>query len=469
MGLQLKRVLGIWIVIVLVTGGAFASAKAASSFLDLNLKQDRYLGGAQHSTQLPNYTMWAVNLDADGKFSNLDFKANPIGQGAFESPDELYFGVPELYVTARKLAPGFGLTVGRQKRAWSHLDQEFNLGVWQPQLRWDYLAPVQQGLIGIFFDMQLAPAFTVTLFTSPLSVPDQGPQFKIRNGQFESSNRWFVQPQSKVQLFDGTAFSSDAPLFFVLDRPAEEEMIMHSSFGAGIKYQNPDSPLWTQFNYAYKPRNQIHMGIECTNCANIDSGLEITATVHTKIVKHHVITIENGFERADDRGWISLTGDIPGKSGYPDAYAEAPLNNMLIAGGSYEHYIRNPIGPAWLKGSYMRATEFKRKAASELIDSDQVHSSLDRYPFEEVAVVDWKQRLLQKKGNRVDATVRYSYDIPEDGGWISMAADWSNGPMTFSVGADILGAGVDPNSDRAGLFSRYRANDRYFGGMSYVF
>ena len=451
-------------------GGSFASAApATSSYLDLNLKQDRYLGGVQHSSQYQNYTLWATDLNLEAKSSKFIYKINPVGQGAFESPEELYFGVPEAFISPPNLGSGIGLTIGRQKRSWSRLDEEFNIGTWQPQLRWDYLAPKQQGLIGVFFDYRVSDSVKLTFFTSPLSIPDQGPQFSIRDGQFESANRWFVQPQSRVELFGDTSFSSDALLSFELDRPSEEEMVMHSSFGLGLNIQAPASPFWVNLNYAYKPRNQIHMGIECANCADLSGPLEITALVHTKIVKHHLVTFESGFDRVDDAAWFSLTADIPNKSGFPDKYAEASLNPMLIGGIAYQHYMRGPIGPSWIKGAYMRAIEFEGPERSGLVSSDQVESSLDRYPYTEVMSIDWKVWVMQRRSNQLRLSTRYSYDLPEKGGWLSVTADWVRGPMTLSIGGDILGAEVDPNSSEAGLFSRYRGNDRFFGGITYVF
>jgi len=98
-----------------------------------------------------------------------------------------------------------------------------------------------------------------------------------------------------------------------------------------------------------------------------------------------------------------------------------------------------------------------------------VESSLDRYPYTEVMSIDWKVWVMQRRSNQLRLSTRYSYDLPEKGGWLSVTADWVRGPMTLSIGGDILGAEVDPNSSEAGLFSRYRGNDRFFGGITYVF
>jgi hypothetical protein len=452
---------------------ATSEAKTGASYLDLNLKQNRYLGGVQHSAQTSNYTLLAADLNIEGENKNVKGKFNPVGQGAFEFKDEFYFGVPEIYVQARSFPAWFNLTIGRQKRSWSHLDEEFNLGIWQPQLRWDYLNPVQQGLTAVFMDWNLGSGVKLTLFTSPIHLPDQGPQFNLNQGKFESSNRWFVQPQSQIQLFSGTRFSDDVPLYFELDKPAEEEMIMHSSFGFAFNYQGDQSPFWTQVAYAYKPRNQIHLGIECTNCVNIGADpapVEITALIHTKIINHHVLTWETGFNRIDDQGWISMTGDFPNSSGMPEGYEEAPLNSSFVLGAGYKHYIRDWVKlPSWLQYSYMRLWEFKREQKAGLVPDDQVQSSLDRYPYREVAAVDWSMQLNKSRRNRFSLRNRYSYSVSESGGWLSSGVAWEMGDATWTLGMDVLGADVDAGSKDAGLFSRYRSNDRVYGGLNYVF
>lgn len=456
------------ILVMLATGLFVVQTQAAESvnYLDLNLRQNRYLGEVQSSAQGANYTFVSADLNLETQSSGFNYRLHPVAQGALESQDEFYFGVPEAYIQPRKIAPGFNLTVGRQKRNWSRLDEQFNLGIWQPQLRWDYLAPVQQGLTGVFFDWYLAPNLSFTFFTSPLHIPDQGPRFQLSNGQFESANRWFSQPTSRVALFPGTPMASDAPLNFELDNPSEEELIMHSSFGLGLQYQ-ARYPFWTQLSYAYKPRNQIHLGLECANCVMVGAPMEIKALIHPKIVKHHVLTWEMGFDRTDDRGWLSITGDAPNKSRFPSTYAEAALDPMIVVGGAYEHYVRL-FRPSWFQYAYMHGFDFPRRREGG-IGVDRVNSSFDRYPFKEVASVEWKVLFSQTRRERLSWRNRYNYSIRENGGWLSSSVELSEKSLTWAFGADVLGAEVEPNSSRAGLFSKYRANDRIFGGVSYVF
>jgi hypothetical protein len=183
-----------------------------------------------------------------------------------------------------------------------------------------------------------------------------------------------------------------------------------------------------------------------------------------------VATLESGFDRADDRGWISLTGDIPNSSNFSSDFVESPLDSLLIMGASYQHYIYSWLGlPSWLKYSYAKVLTLQAKNKRGLVEADGVHSSLDRYPYHEVAAVEWKMTLRQKAKDRLELKNRYHYSLPEKGGWLASAMDWSQGSLTWTVGVDILGSEVNPNSAEAGLFTRYRNNDRVFGGVSYVF
>jgi hypothetical protein len=104
-----------------------------------------------------------------------------------------------------------------------------------------------------------------------------------------------------------------------------------------------------------------------------------------------------------------------------------------------------------------------------LIPDDDVRSSFDRYPYSEIAAIDWRLLLMQSQSNRLHWRNRYSYSVPERGGWLSSTLEWAHGAVSYTFGMDVLGAAVDPDSAEAGLFSRYRANDRVFGGISYVF
>jgi hypothetical protein len=117
----------------------------------------------------------------------------------------------------------------------------------------------------------------------------------------------------------------------------------------------------------------------------------------------------------------------------------------------------------------MKVFDIQSRDKKGLVDSEAIHSSLDRYPYRELASVEWKMTAFQKLKNRIDVKTRYSYSVPEKGGWLALAGDWCLGSMTWTLGADVIGSGVSDDSANAGLFTKYRSNDRIYGGASYVF
>src|ERR1035437_6705172 len=89
--------------------GQAAFVANAGSYLDLNLKQNRYLGEVQNSAQAADYTFLDADLDLEATSPRFNFKLNPIAQDSVGLNDEFYFGIPEAYVQPRRLAAGFDL------------------------------------------------------------------------------------------------------------------------------------------------------------------------------------------------------------------------------------------------------------------------------------------------------------------------------------------------------------------------
>ncbi len=431
----------------------------------VDLSQAHYFGETQNSNQSDNYSRLGLDITLSGNRGRFETRANLLGQADFAKDGETYYGAPEAYVTRK--SENSSLTLGRQIREWSRLDDSFGLGLWQPLLRWDYLDPKPEGLTGLFYDRKLSQTLKFTAFGSYVFLPDQGPDFKLKNGQFESANRWFVEPQSDLLLSFVNA--SNAPLRFDLHRPSEREVIFRPSFAFGLGYrQDKTDAFWSQLNYAYKPQNQFHLGVDCANCVNIDSqgGLEIMAHVYPTVVQHHIITWENGFDTPDDQVWLSLTGDFPESSKLHDDL-ESPLWSRFIGGTAFEHNASDWFHtPLWIKFSYTQSENLHRQWSRGQFSDDEVTSSLDPYNFQKAAAAGMRWVLSQKGAQKLEFRNRYTYTFPDRGGWLSAHLYWQRRNLVWSLGMDVLGADTDTTK---GLFARYRSNDRAYAGVGYVF
>ena len=413
--------------------------------------------------QRQEYTNLGLDVELRSTNKTLDMGAQGIYQGTVQSSQEQYFGLPELYIgEARSNGAGFRLTVGRQKRHWSYFDEEFGMGIWQPQLRWDYLDPIQQGLTGLFVDVDLGHSLALTFFTSSVFLPDQGPNFQLVDGQFQSENRWFWAPRTNV-LFG----RSESQMSYVLDRPSTNDVVFQPSVGGQMRFQQQGSPFWAQASYAYMPMNQMHLAFDCPQCTDLVS-MNVEATIHPMVLRHRVATLETGLEDDQQKGWLSATLDVPDSPSGPAQWIQSSTNQVLFVGGSYQHFLPLFNHPGWLKASYLKAIQTSQTPAN-ILGQQWEESSLDRYPYQEVSAVEWNWLLLQRATSQLSWRTRYTYSFPDQGGWLSTQVWLSQKKWTWNLGIDLLGSSIDPYSANAGLFSRYRENGRATGGLSYAF
>lgn len=442
----------------------FSDTASEHSLIKVDLSQQQYAGDGQTEAQRRQYTNVGFDADLKGKWAGLGAGFHGIYQGTIQSGDEQYVGIPEAYIgEAKSDEMGIRWTVGRQKRHWSYLDEEFGMGIWQPQLRWDYLNPIQQGLTGLFFDFASTKTVSLSFFASSVFLPDQGPNFRLQDGQFVSNNRWFWSPRLTAHLFN-----QHPPVSYALDMPNVSDVVFQPSLGTQLRFESHSSPWWGQVAYAYKPMNQMHLGYECKQCVPLGN-LSPQATIHPSVLMHRVATAEAGFKDDNQRGWLSVTSDIPTSPKGPTEWAQSNYDDVIFAGASYAHYMALLRRPGWLKVSYLRAFEKQRPLPVNSLMDGPVESSLDRYPYREIVAIDWEWVLKQTAKNQLNWRTRYTYSIPERGSWISSQLWLRQEKWSWNLSLDLLGSEIDPASSQAGLFTRYRENDRFMGGVSYVF
>ena len=420
-----------------------------------------FMTDKRSNTESENYGYLGGNFRYEDESGNFDWVADAIVEVSANEAEEFYVGAPELFVRLTDDDSEVQVTVGRQRRTWSEFDQRLALGIWQPQLRWDYLDPIQQGLTGAFFDLDV-DALHMTLFASPIFLPDQGPQFRLNEGRFESPNRWFWQPQTRIRFANETS-----NLYYNLETPRVEEIVMNPSLGAMMQV-DPEGPLFIRLAYAYKPMNQFFLGIECSGCVDPVT-TDSTATVHPLVVNHHVLTMESSWIRESDRFLISWTMDRPVDPNIPaDWWAGSELKPVSIPGVSYENNFLLFNKHMTLGADYFREiSDGRSKGEDDLMR--RVESSGDRYSFQDLLSLTGRVELYSGLKRKLHVTMKYAYSFEERGSWLNSRLSYTKDQVETFLGFDVLGSETDPLSSDAGLFSRYRTNDRVYTGVGYVF
>lgn len=449
----------IWLVGFFVGVQANSESRTNGS---LSLSRSSYLSESPTLNQRGDFSYVGADLQQSIISDDSKFVLKANGLFAPGSKTEKYYAVPELYYqfgsqdpenTSQKMK----VSLGRKVETWSNFDDQWKLGLWQPLARWDYIHPETQGLVGMFFDLKVNQLIRVTAVYTPLFVPDQGPGFDLKNGKFESDNRWFLAPQTSIELG-----SQPSPTYYVVDRPRTWDVVNQQGGAVKIEAGDFEQGTWVRAAYANMPSNQLHLGIDPGQGIN-----QTSLIIHPMVVRHELATLESGYRWEKSAVMAAYTIDSPTKPDLPPVWEESELRKTRFLGLSYEHKV--PLGA--VKQSFIKLHYLKRWDDSERtgggVVGDQVESSLDRFPYKEMSGFEWSARLWNTVRRDLRVGVKYLYSFPEKGALLTSfinlktAREWQ-----WNLGFDVIGA---PGSGTQGLMGRYRSNDRVVGGVSYVF
>ncbi len=210
-----------------------------------------FISSDYESTDKKSFAFVGATLKSDAKSEDA-FKINLTAQYAVGNSVLSFLNIREIFYT-NKIDEKSSLHVGRKLHNWSSLDTIWNLGVFQPQFKWNPLLPENQGLTGLFWNKSDA-GLGITLFASPLYIPDQGASYELKDGQFQSGNPWFASPPQNVK-FQGQTL----PIDYDIAKPETSSVIFQTQFGAQVRLGQGNG-YFTQLAGIYKPANQLALG-----------------------------------------------------------------------------------------------------------------------------------------------------------------------------------------------------------------
>lgn len=427
------------------------------------MRQTEYLGEAPDPAQPNRIYSFAGRYRVTSSLNQIfPFSADIKLISAERESEKPYMSVPNLYAGYSQRDVPVEVYFGRKTEEWSALDEQWKLGIWQPMARWDYIHPESLGLTGAFLKVG-KDKVRVRVFATPFFLPDQGPNFELKDGQFQSNNRWFWTPQSEIGVL-----AQPSKLFFDLNRPSEAEVINHAGFGASLDLGNGRRGAWARFSYAQKPRNQLHLGID--GRMQIFKEGRTQVTIHPEVVYHDVATAEAGWKSRDLSLWGSVTHDSPRDPDLPDSWVQSELREIYVFGGLLEHSLGFiGLNKSRLRYSYMQIDEGRDLGKTSMLGGT-VDSSLDRFMFQKVFSTEWVQRFDFTRRLAVRSGIKYMYSIPDDAGLFSLKTELLLGSdFILDFSADVLGASEKADEAGTGLMTRYRSNDRMAIGLTYVF
>lgn len=251
--------------LVLTIGLAMAYSVPACAEISsqLDLSSLNFISQDYAENQAKSFAFIGADIKSEN-FENDLFKINLVGKYTPKNTVLSYFNLKEFYFT-NKIDPTASLHIGRKLLAWSEADEKWNLGAYQPQFRWNPLDIESQGLFGIFYEKNMEN-WNLNLFGTPLFIPDQGPAYEVKDGQFESSNPYFTPPPQNI-IFQNVVL----PIDYNIIEPEVSEVVQQPGFGLKLAYKNQGYEA--SLAGTYKPSNQFafgYKGILVTNRVRVD-------------------------------------------------------------------------------------------------------------------------------------------------------------------------------------------------------
>jgi hypothetical protein len=444
---------------------------AQNNDLRIGFDQEYYAGPAEVSMQDQQYTFLNLNNNWEYIKNSHSAKVQFLGQLPLSEGGNIIYAMPEVYYSygAEMLNNGVPISkqlefsFGRRIKNWSDLDQAINIGLWQPEVRWDAVRPVQQGLIGIFVDSQLNKKTAISFFISPLFLPDQQPDFDVKDGQIISSNRWFRAPVSQVELNYGSS-----QIKYQVDKPDLDEVLIQSSYAMMLFYGDKQFGPFIRFSGARKPMNQFHIGIDAQGIYLLDNG-DLAPKIKPIVVNHQLLTIETGIRNYDNRlvlsaNWENFEDPNLAKSWEQTALVDSQYYGILFS----QNLTKLKMPRSQLSFSYVTRNEEKDKNDSTVIEGN-VTASTQRLMLKELVSVGIENNWSKSRKRALSTTVAYTYSFDDASEWLTGRVNYQlDSAWGLHLSADIFGT-KNENESASSFISQYRSNDRISGGFNYVF
>lgn len=404
-----------------------------------------FLSPDYENTNKKNFTFIGVTLKSDQKSTDV-FKVNLTGQYAPENSILSYLNVREIYFTTHVYSNSM-LHIGRKLQNWSALDTTWNLGVYQPQFKWNPLTPEKQGLTGFFWQKN-SSNYDVVLFVSPLYIPDQGASYELKEGQFQSSNPWFPMPPQNIKFQDELL-----PIDYEILKPEINSVIYQTQYGAKLRLGESNG-YFANLAGMYKPANQLALGYK---------GTLITTRVHIevapKVYFENVGSADFGYRKDWGSLLFSLLYSKPQNPKFDSVYNAPEFEQSLSWGPQFLYKYENYE----LFLGYLGTSGGEIKDVGPDASPDRASLS-QRFLYKEAMQVQIKYTDVFWSKVKLDSAFQYITSSKEGFRQIRFKNNFKiKGPWAFWV--DLLL--IDTNSSVLSNVEPYKSSDQLWLGINY--
>ncbi|NUN04361.1 MAG: transposase [Bdellovibrio sp.] len=436
-------------------------SKPAQVYGQIRMEGMQYFTSIPESPQLSFSQLLSARLSALKETSWVDFVGDVSG-GTFFSRGQSHFVVHEAYTATHGKTP-LKISLGRKKEDWSDLDRRWHLGMWQPKFAIDTLRPEEQGLTGLFVNYT-AKSWEVLAFATPLFIPSMGPDIREEGGGLVADSRWYRAP-SRDYDFN----SRINTIGYDLDIPDTAKLIGNGGAGLTARLGQESSGAWMRVSGGYLPVNELIL--KRKNFKDVSSD-KVDVTVSPEVGYHSVYSADLGYTFFNNsvKTVLSYLEDHPLEKTPDVDWSIQKLKPIKSYSAAVDFSLSN-----FLTKTLAIQLEYLKVEGGGIVDilssgQDDDFTLFDqRLKFTNALSFRVEGQLASFWGRPFVTRFKYLYDYDQRGSLLNTEfLYYPSKKWAVVMGGDILGV-QDEEFNTSGFLNQYRANDRVYGGMTYVF
>jgi hypothetical protein len=280
-----------------------------------------------NNTSSSNFSLIGVSLKSVN--SENDFlKVNLAGAYAVGHPLMSYLNFKEFFINAKlesTLGNSSQVIFGRRMHLWSEAEEEWNLGIFQPQFRWNPIRPTQQGLTGLFWQKK-EKSWGFLVFGSPVFIPDQGASYEIKNGQFQKASPWFKNPPQNLNFY-----GDYLPIEYDIQAPPLSDIVYQQSYGIQLELGESQG-FYSRLSGQYRPSYQMALGYQ----ASVVSAVSVNVEVLPKTYYENVVGLDLGWKAPDQNVSLSFVQSRPQTPDFSQDFTKPIIKESNVVAAGYE-------------------------------------------------------------------------------------------------------------------------------------
>lgn len=436
-----------------------SAPSSAHVYGQIRMEGMQYLTQIKEAPQLTYSQLLSARLSILKETTWIDMVGD-VSAGTFFSRGQSHFVVHEVYLATHSSGSG-KMYLGRKKKEWSELDRRWQLGLWQPKFAMDALRPEEQGLSGVFLNYT-RQGWEVLGFATPIFIPSLGPDIREEGGSLVADSRWYRTPSRN---YDFNNRIND--INYDLDIPEAAKLVGNGGVAFMGRVGNKEQGPWFTASAGHLPVNDLIL--KRKNFKEVAAD-KISVTVSPDVTYHSIYSADIGYAFENLKSSISYLQDEP-KEKLPESdWTIQKLNPLKAYAAALEFSL-----PFVLTKSMSFQMEYLRVNGGGIVDI-RSNGELD-----DITLFDQRLKFTNALSFRAEgqlasffhrpfvARVKYLYDYDQRGSLLNTEfLYYPTQKWAVVMGGDVLGI-QDETFNPSGFLNQYRANDRIYGGMTYVF